>query len=90
MARKRVLVLLVAALAIAGASVAVTSARPEWDDDSGIDPQHAASARTMPKASGNVLGTTTTRDRPIRSETWSCSSLPVKWTRRIASRDTAR
>ena len=36
----------------------MTSASPEWDAESGRAPQQAASAATMPNASGKVLGTT--------------------------------
>ena len=38
----------------AGASVAVTSAMPEWSADSGSAPQAAASAATIPNDSGKV------------------------------------
>ena len=41
-----------------GASVAVTSAMPEWPADSGSAPHAAASAATMPNDSGNVHGIT--------------------------------
>ena len=40
------------------ASAPATSARPEWSAQTGSAPVAAASAATMPKASGNVLGTT--------------------------------
>ena len=68
----------------AGASTWVTSASPEWSADSGTDPQHAASASTMPNASGKVLGTTTACEALISSLTSSCSIRPAKCTRRMA------
>ena len=45
-----------AASGTARASVRVTSASPEWSDDTGSAPQAAASAATIPNASGKVLG----------------------------------
>ena len=69
----------------AGASVRVTSARPECAADSGNAPQAAASAATMPNASGNVLGTTWASQAGSRSGRSSCSRRPVKCTRSAAA-----
>ena len=69
----------------AGSSTAVTSASPECAADTGTDPQHAASASTIPNASGNVLGTTSASDALMSSETSECSMRPVKCTRLIAA-----
>ena len=69
----------------AGASVAVTSAIPEWLAESGSAPQAAASAATMPKASGKVLGMTCASQAGRRSGRSSCSSRPVKWMRSAAA-----
>jgi hypothetical protein len=77
-------------LRTAGASTSVTSASPEWSADSGIDPQHAASARTMPNASGKVLGMTSACDADINSDTSSCSIRPAKCRRCIAAGAAAR
>ena len=70
----------------AGASVAVTSAIPEWPADSGSTPHAAASAATIPNASGKVLGITWASQAGSRSGRSSCSSRPVKWIRPAASR----
>ena len=70
---------------------------PEWSADSGSAPQAAASAATMPKDSGKVLGITCASQAGSRSGRSSCSSRPVKWialggrrARRAASRRPTR
>ena len=63
----------------------VTSAIPEWPADSGSAPQAAASAATIPNASGNVLGITCASQAGSRSGRSSCSSRPVKCTRSAAA-----
>ena len=63
----------------------VTSAMPEWPADSGRAPQAAASAATIPKDSGNVLGITCASQAGSRSGRSSCSSRPVKWIRSAAA-----
>src|SRR5262249_24915638 len=56
-------------------------ARPECRATTGGQPAAAASAATMPNASGNVDGTTHTSARFKRWRRWRCSSGPVKRTR---------
>ena len=65
----------------AAASGAVTSARPECAAEIGRMPHAAASAATMPKASGNVLGTTWASQAASSGASSSCSSRPVSTTR---------
>ena len=52
--------------------------------DSGSAPQAAASAATMPNASGNVLGITCASQAGSRLGRSSCSRRPVKWIRSAA------
>jgi hypothetical protein len=59
----------------------VTSARPEWAALSGSVPQAAASAATIPKASGNVLGTTCASQAASSGASSSWSRRPVRTTR---------
>ena len=74
----------------AAASLAVTSASPECDADSGSSPQAAASAATMPNASGNVLGTTCASHAGSSHGRSEYSRRPVKTTRPAASGAAAR
>ena len=67
-------------------SPAAISARPEWRATSGGEPQAAASAATMPNASGNADGVTPTSASGHRCARWRCSSGPVKSTRHPARR----
>ena len=60
------------------ASVRATSASPEWSAQTGRAPAEAASAATMPNASGKVLGTTIAS---LERTTWATSpysSLPAR------------
>ena len=50
---------------------------PEYADDGGT-PAAAASAATIPKASGKIDGTTATSQSGSRCTRWRCSSAPVK------------
>ena len=58
-----------------------TSASPECAAETGSTPQEAASAATMPNASGQVLGTTCAWHEGSRSGRSEYSSRPVKWMR---------
>ena len=51
---------------------------PEWRATSGGDPPAAASAATMPKASGKIDGDDGDVGERIRWTRWRCSSGPVK------------
>ena len=62
------------------ARIAVTSARPECAAEIGSEPQAAASAATIPNASGNMLGIRTHSDTGIRRASSPCSSRPVNTT----------
>ena len=57
---------------------AATSARPEWSRDERRQPAAAASAATIPNASGKIDGTTATSTSGSRWTRWRCSSGPVK------------
>ena len=58
-----------------------TSARPEWPATTGSAPHAAASAATMPNASGNVLGIASASAAGSTSASSSCSSRPAQCTR---------
>ena len=59
-------------------SPSAISARPEWRATSGGEPAAAASAATIPNASGKIDGTTVTSASGSRWTRWRCSSGPVK------------
>ena len=63
------------------ASAPVTSARPECAALTGRAPQAAASAATIPNASGNVMGTTWASQAGSSSASSGCSRRPVSATR---------
>ncbi len=54
-----------------------TSRMPEWSAETGGTPQAAASAATMPNASGKTLGITRVSAAGITSATSACSSRPL-------------
>ena len=67
-----------AARGYSSSSPAATSASPEWRATSGGQPAAAASAATIPNASGKIDGTTATSASGSRWTRWRCSSGPVK------------
>jgi hypothetical protein len=67
----------------AAASARATSAIPEWPATTGSAPQAAASAATMPNASGNVLGIASASAAGSTSASSECSSRPAQWTVRV-------
>ena len=53
---------------------------PEWPATTGSAPQAAASAATIPNASGNVLGIAIASAAGSTSVSSECSSRPAQWT----------
>ena len=65
----------------AAASARATSAMPEWPATTGSAPHAAASAATIPNASGKVLGIAIASATGSTSVSSSCSSRPAQCTR---------
>ena len=68
---------------------AAISARPEWFATSGSEPAAAASAATIPNASGKIDGTAVTWVSGISFVRCRCSSGPVKSVRGGAVRSSS-